>query len=202
VAEADFLIERAAAVGRDLGLDATVVEAIQLTQLMGVRQEQHRLRELRDQAAALFPPTSGFQWPAMAFIDGEIGAMESVEENVDALLDGFAAHGATALCPIGVLALMAAPIARLHDPVRAVRLHEIILPFSGRGAYLAYFAGPIDYHLGLLDRVLEREDDARRRFADALAFCRRLGAPRWAARSRMALAEPRREEASRATGPA
>ncbi|MGO9960277.1 MAG: hypothetical protein ACLP50_30600 [Solirubrobacteraceae bacterium] len=79
------------------------------------------------------------------------------------------------------------------------RLHEIVLPFSGRGAYLAYFAGPIDYHLGLLDRVLEREDDARRRFADALAFCRRLGAPRWAARSRVALAEPRREEPSRTT---
>jgi DNA-binding SARP family transcriptional activator len=200
VAEADFLVERAAAVGRDLGVDGTVVDAIHLTQLMGVRHEQHRLAELRDRAAALVSLSSVFEWPAIAFIDGEIGSLESVGENVDALLDGYAAHGVTALRPIGVLALMAAPIARLQDPVRAARLYEIVLPFSGRGAYLAYFAGPIDYHLGLLDRVLEREDDARRHFAAALAFCRRLGAPRWTSRCRVALAAPRREAASRATG--
>ncbi len=200
IAEADFLVERAAAVGLEQGLDPTIIGAIRLTQLMGVRHEQHRLNELRDEAAAFFAPSGVFDWPAIGFIDGEIGAMETVGGNIDALLDGFERHGLTALSPIGLLAHMAAPVARLGDPVRAARLYEIIVPFSGQGSYFAFFAGPVDYHLGLLARTLERGHEAQRRFADAVTFCQRLGAPRWTARCRATLAEPGRRSPSGATG--
>ena len=91
---------------------------------MGVRHEQHRLHELRAQAAALLDPSAAFEWPAMAFIDGESGALDTVGKAVDALLDGFSECGPTALRPIGLLAHMAAPIARLGDPIRAQRLRE------------------------------------------------------------------------------
>jgi DNA-binding SARP family transcriptional activator len=190
-ANADVLVERAAAVGRERGLDATVVEAIRLIQLIGVRHEQHRLHDLRDEAGAFFGNAGVPEWMgALAFIDGELGRLETVGSGVDALLDGFEAGGARTVSPVGFVAHMAAPIARLDDPMRAARAYELILPFTGQGAYFAYFAGPMDYHLGLLARTANREQDAREHLADAVAFCQRLGAPRWQARCEAALSAP------------
>lgn len=189
VAEADLLVTRAAEVGREHGLDASIVEMIRITQMIGIRHEQGRAAQMRRDEAAFFGGSEGTRWPGVAFLDAEAGLLGHVGANVDQLMDGFTATGPTVLRPMGLIAQMAAPIARIGDAARAARLHDLVAPFGGQGVFLGYFAGPVDYHLGLLCRVLGRGDEAARRFRDAAAFSRELGAPRWVERCRAALAD-------------
>ena len=188
VAEAELLVQRAADIGREHGLDATIVEMIRITQMIGVRHEQGRLAQMRNEGQAFFGASADTAWPGVAFLDAEAGSFDHVGENLDLLMDGYAATGPTVLRPVGLMAQMAAPIARIDDVARAARLYDLTRPFAGQGVFLGYFAGPVDYHLGLMCRVLGREDEARRRFADAAAFSERLGAPRWVERCRAAIA--------------
>ncbi len=185
--EASVLVDIAAAVGRRQGLDPKLVEAARLAQMIGVRHEQHRLRELRDELTASFAVAGITEWLcASAFIDSQLGCFETVAQNADAILETFAAGNPELTAPIGWLALMASPIARLRDRARAAALYQTILPYSGQGACLAYFAGPIDYHLGVLARAMERERDAKRHFTAATRFCEQLGAPLWQRRCQSA----------------
>ncbi len=187
VGEADALVERARMIGLERGVDATVVDAVHLFQLIGVRHEQGRLTELRE-AAYLFIEAVGVpEWfGGLAFIDAEVGQLDAVATNVDQLLHAFIDHGPTFVSPVGYLAHMAVPIARLDDAQRAASVYEQVLPFAGVGAYFAHFAGPIDYHLSLLAQTLGRDADAHAHMAAAVAFCERLGAPRWRERCRAA----------------
>jgi DNA-binding SARP family transcriptional activator len=188
VGEAEMLAERAATVGRELGLDAVVVEAIRLVQMIVIRGEQGRLPELRDEAAALFEPSGIASWLGLvAYIDAACGQMATVAERVDATLDHFAAEGPTAAGPVGEIAYLAAPITKLGDPARAERVLELMAPYSGQGVYFACFGGPIDYHLALLHRSLGDEPAAQRSLDAAAEFCATLQAPRWHARCQTAL---------------
>ncbi len=58
VGEADALVERARMIGLERGVDPTVVDAVRLFQLIGVRHEQRRLAELCEEAH-LFIETGG-----------------------------------------------------------------------------------------------------------------------------------------------
>lgn len=185
--EASVLVDIAAAVGRQHGLDPKLVEAARLAQMIGVRHEQHRLRELRGELNASFAAAGMTEWLcASAFIDSQLGCFETVPQNADAILETFAVGNSELIAPIGWIALMASPIARLRDRPRAAALYQTILPYSGQGACLAYFAGPIDYHLGLLARAMRRERDAKRHFTAATRFCEQLGAPLWQRRCQSA----------------
>lgn len=186
--EAELLVERAAALGVERGLDPTLVEAIRLTQMMLVRSEQHRLGELHDEAALLFEGSSVSTWTgALAIMDAARGRLEGAAERIDAVLDDYEREGPTILCPGGVIAYYAATAVRLGDERRVRRIYGLIGPLSGQGTYHAGFAGPIDYHLGLLARSLGLQQEADTSFAQAAAFCRRLGAPRWQQRCQSAL---------------
>lgn len=187
VSDAEGLVEAAATIARDRRLAPAPVEGIRVVQLMLVRGEQGRLPELRDEAAALYEPSGLPAWIAIvAAIDLAAGRTEGTAERVDAMLDAYAAQGSTAIGPTGLLVLMAASVVRLGDPDRARRVREMIAPYGGLGAFVVGFAGPVDYHLGLLDRFLGDEAGARERFTEAAAFCARLGAPSWEARCRAA----------------
>ncbi|HEX3976591.1 MAG TPA: AAA family ATPase [Solirubrobacteraceae bacterium] len=186
--EAELLVDRAAAIGRARGLDSSLVEAIRLTQMMLVRGEQHRLGELHDEAEPVFAGSPVSTWVgALAVMDAARGHLHGVGERIDAVLDDYVREGPTILCPGGVIAFYAATAVKLGDRDRIDRIHELIVPLSGQGTYHAGFAGPIDYHLGLLDRAAGRDEDADRRLTDALEFCRRLDAPRWQQRCQTAL---------------
>jgi len=190
VEEADLLVERAAAIGRRRGLPDVIVEGVRLIQTMGVRHEQGRLGEIRDELQTLFSQAGVPEWlGAVAFVDGELGHLDRVGPNLDAFFSGFEARGARVSVGIGLLAHVAAPVARVGDTARAALLHEALLPHSGRGGHISYFTGPIDYALGLLARTLGREDEARAYFQQAAAFCERLGAPLWKERCERAGAE-------------
>jgi DNA-binding SARP family transcriptional activator len=186
--EADLLVARAAAIGRQFGIAPMIVEAIRMMQLMGVRHEQGRLAELREELASFFASAGMPVWlGAVAFIDAGTGRTGSVAANLDAFFDGFSGT-ATMVTPIGFAAHMATPIAAVGDTRRASLLYDAIVPHAGAGAYFAFFAGPIDYALGLLACTLGRNAAAECHLADARAFCERLGAPLWTARCDAALA--------------
>jgi hypothetical protein len=188
LAEAEVLIGRAAHVGLQGGVDPVVVEAIRLTQLMLLRGEQRRLGELREQAAPLFETAGVRMWlGAMAVIDAAGGRLDGVAERIDAVLDDYERHGPTMLCSGSVVAYLAGTAITLADAGRVRRIRGLVEPLAGQGTYFAGFAGPIDYHLGLLDRFLGDQRSARRKLSAAIGFCERLGAPRWQARCQAAL---------------
>lgn len=188
VEEADQLVERAALIGHRVGVDPVFVTAIRLAQLTVVRAEQGRLGELRDEAAAFFGPSGIPAWLGLvASIDASLGEAAGAGEPIRAVVEDFAARGPSGLCPPGLLAVMAAPAVRSGDPELLARLHDLLVPFSGRGGYFACFAGPIDHHLGILAHALGRREEADGRFAAAGDFARRVGAPRWQARAAAAL---------------
>jgi hypothetical protein len=187
--EADVLVERAADIGRSLGLSPMIVEAIRWIQLIGVRHEQGRLHELGDEPESFFTAAGVGEWlGAIAFIDAEMGELARARANLDEFFTRFNASGAVMSTPLGFAAHMAAPIAATSDHERAAVLYPLLAPHAGTGTFFAYFAGPIDYHLGLLAGTLGRHDDAARHFTAAADACLRLGAPSWLARANSALA--------------
>ena len=179
---AERSIEQAAEVGRRHGMAEPIVESIRFSQLLGVRHEQGRLADFRDEVAPFFAAT---QMPALlaavAWIDSELGDLDLVAPKVDAFFDDFAAGGVRITMPVLALAQIAPPVVALGDPARTQLLYELLLPHAHRGVMLGLQAGT-DWSLGLLARALGREDDAQRHFADGVAFSERLGAPRWAER--------------------
>ena len=192
IGEAEALVARAAQIGRERRLDPTIVESIRLTQMMLVRGEQQRLGELRDEAAPLFGSAGVTMWQgALAVIDAAAGRLDGVAERIDAVLEDFERDGPTVICHGGVIAYLTPTILRLEDRARVCKVRDLIRPLSGQGAYFAGFAGPVDYHLALLERRLGNEAEAQRHLTAAVSFCERLGAPRWRARCQAALAGPR-----------
>lgn len=185
--EAELLVERAARIGQGHGLDQGVVEAIRLSQLTVLRTEQGRLGELREQARRFFDESGVPSWLGfVAYIDAALERTEGVAQRVDVLIEDFA-RGPSGVCPPGFAAYMSRPVVKLAEPSRISRLHQLLEPFGGQGGSFACFAGPIDYHLGVLAHALGRRMEARRRFASARRFSARLGAPRWEARAAAAL---------------
>ncbi len=199
--EAEMLIARAAEIGRRRGLDPSLVESIRLTQLMHLRGEQRCLGTLRPEAAPLFESAGVTVWlGAMAVIDVAAGRLDGAGERIDAVLSDYERSGPAVMSSGAVVAYMAQTAVRLGDRDRAARIHRLVEPLAGQGAYFAGFAGPIDYHLALLERFLDEPGNARPRFAAAAAFCERLGAPRWRARCELGLADDERPMRGRPAG--
>jgi hypothetical protein len=182
---AEDAIEAAAATGHRHGLAPEIVEAIRLTQLVGLRVEQGRVSEVRDQAVAFFGGAGLPEWLGMvALVEGEAGNLAAVAEPLDAFLTQYATTGRTIICAPSLVAMAALPIWRTADVARAGDLYDRLARSAGNGGFVAQFAGPVDHWLGLLARTLGRHDDARRHQRRAVDFCDRLGAPRWAQRCR------------------
>jgi hypothetical protein len=71
------------------------------------------------------------------------------------------------------------------DEAWAGAVHAALLPYSGRNCVLGHaaFLGAVDHHVGVLDTVLGRPDDAVDHLAAALDRHRVIGARPWAALS-------------------
>jgi DNA-binding SARP family transcriptional activator len=190
---AEEAIEEAAVVGHRHGLAPEIVEAIRLTQLVGLRVEQGRVSEIRDEAIAFFAGSGLPEWLGMvALIEGEAGNLDAVPGALDPFLAHSARTGRTIICAPSLVAMAALPIWRTGDVERARALHTRLSRSAGHGGFVAHFVGPIDYWLALLASTLARPDDARQHLTRATQFCARLGAPRWEVRCREALDGDRR----------
>jgi hypothetical protein len=124
---------------------------------------------------------------ALATIDVARGQTEGAAERIDAVLNDYERDGPNLLASGGAIAYLSRTVIALAESERIARVRTLIMPLSGQGAYIAGFAGPIDYHLGLLEAALGNQAAALARFDAALEFSQRLGAPRWAMRCRAAL---------------
>ncbi len=180
---ADRLIDEAADVGRRRGVDPRVVDGVRLIQLAGVRRAQGRLSEVRFEIAAGLEATDVPEWQgAVAAIDAELGDLDSAAKHLEAVFERFVEGGLRPGLGIGHLAHLAAPVVAIGDLERAHQLYDLLTPHSGIGAYVSYFDGPIDWHLGLLGRALGQELAAQAHLRAAEQLCHTLGAPRWTAR--------------------
>ncbi len=189
--DAEMLFGRAAAIGRERGLAEVLVQALYLTQMMLVRGEQRRLGEMRDMVEPLFEHAGITPWRAsIGIIDAARGIHGGVAERIDPVLDEYEQRGPTLQCSEGLIAYLTPTVLAIGDRDRAARVRDLILPVSGQGIYIGAFAGPVDYHLGLLHRFLGDDAAANAALTEAAAFCERLGAPLWLARSRQAMDLP------------
>ena len=189
LAAADRLVSRAAEIGLARGLDPRVVQGIQLIQLVWLRYEEDRLGELRRHLAEFARVSALPSWSAvMAFVEAAVGDDPRVVfQHVDLLISIQEETGPTMMIPIGLVAQTAAAVIGLEDPSLTSRLYGLLAPYTGQGGYVAAFAGPVDYHLGLLAQALGRRAEATGHLSAAATFSDRLGAPRWSERCRAAL---------------
>jgi DNA-binding SARP family transcriptional activator len=184
-AEAEQQIEHAAQIGRRRGLSGDITEALRLAQLTGLREEQGRLPEIRDEAVGLYAGASQPLWLGMvAVVEAATGNDEKTVASLRVFLRTYRRRGPTLLAPVAMAAFAAIPTVHVADRTQAKALYDLIAPHAGRGGYFAYFSGPIDLYLGLLARHLDRHDEAERHLGNAVTFCEHIGAPVWAARCR------------------
>ncbi|HET7489805.1 MAG TPA: BTAD domain-containing putative transcriptional regulator [Acidimicrobiales bacterium] len=87
-----------------------------------------------------------------------------------------------------IVANLATACAAVGDARRAGLLGGLLEPCAGQVVTLTSLAygGAVDHHLGLLAACRHRPAEARLAFARAVAIEERMGAPIWAARSRLA----------------
>jgi tetratricopeptide (TPR) repeat protein len=183
--EAEDLIEQAAQIGRRRGLSADITAALRLAQLTGLREEQGRLEEIRDEAVSLYGGAGQPLWLGMvAVVEAATGNHEKAVDPLRVFLRTYRRRGPTLLAPVALAAYAATPLVRIGEPAQAKWLYDAIAPHAGRGGYFAYFSGPIDLYLGLLARLLDRPGDAERHFREAATFSDRIGAPVWGQRCR------------------
>jgi DNA-binding SARP family transcriptional activator len=183
--DAEDQIEQAAHIGRRRGLSTDITQALRLAQLTGLREEQGRLAEIRDEAVALYGGGRQPLWLGMvAVVETATGNVEGAADPLSMFLRTYRRRGPTLLAPVALAAYAATPMVRIGTRRQARELYDLIAPHAGRGGYFAYFSGPIDLYLGLLARHLDRHEDAQRHFRDAAAFCDRIGAPVWGRRCR------------------
>jgi hypothetical protein len=109
---------------------------------------------------------------------------------------------------LGAIALLTETAAALGEPRHAPRLHALLQPYADRNVafgWVSFCGGSASRHLGLLARLLGREDEAIVRLEAALAMNERMRARPLVARTRLELAgalldrsDPVREDVTRA----
>jgi predicted trehalose synthase len=87
------------------------------------------------------------------------------------------------------IAIFAEACAQLGDAGAAGALHQLLAPWREQIAFNSATAwGPVERHVGNLERILGRLDVAEDCLVRASDLCERIGAPIWLARTRVDLA--------------
>jgi DNA-binding SARP family transcriptional activator len=176
LADAEAEATRTAALGREAGFPAGVVQTRFTVLLWAIRVLQGRLAELEPifrvtadamsaRPAWTFVSEAQLAWEAGDAITAQ-GALERAFTH-DLLDHPSGAAWASTL-------LWAADLcADLEDQARAADLYELLAP---RGDAMIVTAGPVARPLGRLARTLGDRDEAERRLRHAMAICERMDA--------------------------
>jgi tetratricopeptide (TPR) repeat protein len=160
---------------------------------------------IRDLVAE-YPTRPAFRC-ALAHLEAELGATERASQTLHEL-----ARNDCAALPFDLewlygMSLLAETCARLDDPDVAAVLYRLLLPWAGFNAVDVPegMRGSVSRYLGLLAETMERLDDARRHFEDALGMNANIGARPWLAHTqrdyaRMLLAREPPRDRDRALG--
>jgi class 3 adenylate cyclase/tetratricopeptide (TPR) repeat protein len=160
-------------------------------QLINIRFEQGRLGELEPLIAAQAEANPGIPAfrAALTLARCEAGIFAQAAEAMAAdSADGFAAmpYDSNWLCGIAIFAEACAQVAEARA---AGALHRLLAPWRKHIAFnSATTWGPVERHVGNLERVLGRLDVAQESLVRAAELCELIGAPIWLARTRVDLA--------------
>jgi tetratricopeptide (TPR) repeat protein len=185
--------ERSADDAREIALESEQPDGMPFYagQLINIRFEQGRLSELEPLIAAQVQANPGIPAfrAALALARAEAGMREEALEvlMVDAASD-FADLPYDSNWLVGV-AIYAQACASLDDTDAATKLYRLLEPWAEHVAFnSATTWGSVERHLGNLDRVLGRYDDAEDKLQRAAERHEHMGAPIWLARTRLDLA--------------
>jgi DNA-binding SARP family transcriptional activator len=183
--EAEKLLHQATALGeRSIGVFA--IPALQL-HLYALRTAQGRAAELESTLRETVEqfPARPFIRCALVLLYAGLGRTEEARRDFDQLArDGFAA------IPFDIewlyaVSLLAETCALLRDAAAAAQLYALLLPYATFNAVDVPegMRGSISRYLGLLATTMERGEDARLHFEDAIAMNERMGARPWLAQT-------------------
>jgi class 3 adenylate cyclase len=160
-------------------------------QLINIRFEQGRLGELEPliaQQVQANPGIPAFR-AALTLASWEAGLYEHAAEAIasDASAD-FAELTYDSNWLAG-MAIFAEACTQLGDAGAAATLHRLLVPWRVHIAFNSATAwGPVERHLGNLERILGQLEESERSLVHAAEVCERMGAPIWLARTRVDLA--------------
>ncbi|MGH9278629.1 MAG: ATP-binding protein [Acidimicrobiales bacterium] len=166
------------------------VEMNYIGQLMAIRRQQGRFRELEDltrrhsEEYAWKPDDS--RWVVRALVLAELGLEDQARALFDSCADAALANSRAA--GLRVLSFVADACWLLGDRERAGAVHEALLPYPGRhvlDGIAAYSLGSSDRSLAQTAALLERWDEAEEHFESAQHFHEQVGARVWAAHTRV-----------------
>ena len=166
------------------------VEMNYIGQLMAIRRQQGRFRELEDltrrhsEKFAWKPDDS--RWVIRALVLAELGLEEQARAVFESCADVALANSRAA--GLRVLSIVADACWLLRDTERAGAVREALLPYPGRhvlDGIAAYSLGSSDRSLAQTAALLERWDEAEEHFESAQRFHEQVGASVWAAQTRV-----------------
>ena len=190
IAEAESLAHEALSVGE--GPFQANAPLTYGAQLFAIRREQGRLGELAELLEGFVGAQPGLPvWRAglaLALLDA--GRDQAARDELERLSnDGFSSIPRD-LNWLLALALLSEVTSRLGDRRRADVLYDFLQPYAGRNLAVVqgiYYAGSVDYYLGILAAVSGRRDTALEALEAALAGHEAIGASAWSARTKYQL---------------
>ena len=180
-AQADQLRVRLEVAGHSQTSTIHFVQTFAIRWLRGQLADTRRVVE----AARYLNPSSLSWWSLQCWIAAGSGDVEAARATLaDHSVDELATADAGYLWLLAVVGV-AVTASTAAEPRWAEAVHETLAPYSGRNGVLGYatFLGAVDHHLGTLDAVLGRTDDAARHLEAALERHRVIDARPWVALS-------------------
>jgi len=204
--EAEKMASEAHATGQQLGVSN--VEGVLGVQMLTIRREQGRLREIAPVVKHFVEEHgAGAVWrPGLALIYSDLDVKAGAATEFERLAsDGFASIPRDSLWQTS-LCYLAEVCDYLQDAERAAVLYELLRPYANLTVVLGnamVCLGATSRHLGQLASVLAKWDAAEAHFAHAIELNARMGAVPWLAHTRFQYSRQlmrcgRREDAERA----
>jgi hypothetical protein len=169
------------------GAPEPAVTAIYGACLIVLRYEQGRLGEMEDILAGMLEslPTVKTLPGVLALICCANGRLDDARGYLDLACAADLSDAAHDFDRVTTLVIFAWAAALLGDRARAGAIYNDLASSSGLGTVTEHVClGPVDRTLGLLADVLDRGDVAEAHYRRAVAWCERVQAPTWLARTR------------------
>jgi DNA-binding SARP family transcriptional activator/tetratricopeptide (TPR) repeat protein len=158
-------------------------------QMLVLRRDRGDLSEVEDGVrinVQRYPAIPGWRC-VLAHLLCEIGKPDEARRELAQLTDrSFAVIPRDGLW-LAAIAHLAEVAASLREVEPAAELYDLLAPFASRNVVVGWAAtclGSAARLLAMLAAVLDREDDAKRHFEQALAMNERMGAQPWVTRTR------------------
>lgn len=182
------------------GAPEAVAKAGYVIQLFALRYDQGRSAEIEPAVAALVDAQPVYLvWRAwLALLQSGSDDPARARSQLEALSTRNFSNFPRETGWLSGMVALAQVAAALGDRSRAGVLYHLLSPYPGRNSNMgAAPTGPTDLALGMLAGTLGRFEDAEGHFVACDAFCQRMGAPTWLARTRAEWARVLTARASR-----